>query len=133
MKRCAYGSEVLEQNRLHGLFVVLRRIKEKTGKRERRFLVIATSSLLVSTLLIAASPILFAVILDIVAAEKMDSRGLVIFIFLFFSARFIGQIPADIRWITVNPLLYRIVYRFCLDLCKIVIEQEKNLGYATIR
>jgi ABC-type bacteriocin/lantibiotic exporter with double-glycine peptidase domain len=78
--------------------------------------------------LIALAPLFFARILDKTSTQSLTDQTLISMVSAFLILRFLGQCMIDIRWITVNPLLYRIVYRYSLELCRMISESKGRLS-----
>lgn len=83
---------------------------------------------IISVALIAIAPLFFAQILNTVSTQSLTDQVLISMVAAFLILRFLGQAIIDLRWITVNPLLYRIVYRYSLELCRMIAESKGRLS-----
>ena len=71
----------------------------------------------------AIAPLSFAAALN-KSAQTQAEYTIAFMLMAFLAMRFIGQALTDFRWRLVNPVLYRIVYRFCIELCRRFADQH---------
>ncbi|WP_187394914.1 ATP-binding cassette domain-containing protein [Pigmentiphaga aceris] len=71
----------------------------------------------VSTFLLNFAPIFIARLIDTtMSATGSGGSQLLVYAGLYLACRFAGQVLADFRWITVNPVIYQIAYKQCADI-----------------
>jgi ABC-type multidrug transport system fused ATPase/permease subunit len=81
-----------------------------------RSLAKAGAVVLMSTFLLNFAPIFVARLIDTTMAAAEEGGRLMLYAALYLLCRFAGQVLADLRWITVNPVIYQLSYRQCADI-----------------
>ncbi len=119
----------------HGVGAALawaRRIWRRCPPADRRGLVLAFAVAVLAVAVSAAAPLCFARVLDALA-DDTAAGAVAAAAVAFLALRFFGQAMTDLRWVTVNPLLYRIAYRHSLDLGRAIAGREVRGGGRTNR
>jgi ATP-binding cassette, subfamily B, bacterial len=74
----------------------------------------------------ATAPLFFSDIINKASGVDISILSILLSTAAFIILRFIGQAAIDLRWIMINPLLYKIVYRYGLELVERVIRLGNN-------
>lgn len=110
---------------------VVRRMLHNFTGRDRIDAAAGLVVIFLSAALLSCAPLVLSVVLNEAGKPVEDKRLLVFMMTGFLAMRMLGQALADARWIVVNPLLYRVVYRFCIDLCKDIIDRDQGVAVRT--
>jgi ABC-type multidrug transport system fused ATPase/permease subunit len=74
-----------------------------------------------STFLLNFAPIFVAKLIDqTISIDTTGGGQLVLYACLYLAFRFVGQVLSDFRWVTVNPVIYKIAYRQCADIAALL-------------
>lgn len=82
----------------------------------QRLLIRAVVIVIISAVLMSASPLFMAKVINAVTAEdQAQNQAVVLYAMFYLILRFGGQGLVDLRWIVVNPVLYAISYSLCVN------------------
>lgn len=107
---------------------IAREIVTQSPRKDRLSGIRAFVALVASTLLLAAAPFTLSMVLNKTAETSINRWSLLLCVVAFLGLRTAGQALTDLRWVLVNPLLYRVVYRYCVTLCRLVVENGATSG-----
>jgi len=100
---------------------VWRDIRQGIDKPAAWLLLKAFLLIVASTFLLNVAPIFVAKLIDqTIAIDATGGSQLVLYACLYLAFRFGGQVLADFRWVTVNPVIYKIAYRQCADIAALL-------------
>ena len=100
---------------------VWRDIRQGIDKPAAWLLLKAFLLIVASTFLLNVAPIFVAKLIDqTISIDTTGGGQLMLYACLYLAFRFGGQVLADFRWVTVNPVIYKIAYRQCADIAALL-------------
>jgi len=98
----------------HILRSVFKDFRSSCDRQSMRLLLMALAVVIGSAFFVGISPIYMAKAIDAMSKGGSEAaEGVVAFAMGYLLLRFIGEALVDLRWIVINPVLYRISYAFC--------------------
>lgn len=104
-------------------------IKSSTDVKSKRLLLKALVVVIASAVFVGTSPIYMAKVIDVMTQEgRTLGSDVFIYALVYLAMRFTGEVLVDVRWILINPVLYRISYAFCTLIASRISKVPRNEG-----